>query len=141
MKKKELKQKVEFAIGIIEALESALNDARKERDEYKQKILDLEAESADPMDGSRICDQDGNRDDLVKAVEETKGIWKDREDLWDRTSSMDGKVVEVIYSEYYPHPLPKHVTYHVDGDREWVEPVILQKTKMMEVRINKPDDD
>ena len=102
---------------------------------------DYSMKSADPMDGSRICDQDGNRADLVKAVEETKGIWEDRDDLWDRTSSMNGKVVEVICSEYFPYPLPKHVTYHVDGDREWVEPVILQKTEMMEIRINRTDDD
>lgn len=65
----------------IKALVDELEETRKERDEYKQRLLDLEAESADPMDGSRICDQDGNRADMIKAVEETEGMWKDRDEL------------------------------------------------------------
>lgn len=58
----------------IKALCDELEKTRKERDDAK-----AERNIDDPMDGSRICDQDGNRAELIKAVEDTRGMWRDRD--------------------------------------------------------------
>ena len=60
----------------IAGLRGNLEKTMKERDD----AID-ERDIDDPMDGSRICDQDGNRIETVKTVEETRGIWRDRDDL------------------------------------------------------------